>query len=128
MPVLDAYTVSQAARRMGVTKNRVYQLINRSSLTVVQERPKKVDGGEVELLRAEALDKFDEVLDMSGEHQGDFNAWNAARARNAENLARTLAACDELVNDGVNLIQTAKQTLVSQLTAGLPEDRSDLAR
>lgn len=114
-----SYTVEHAARRMGVTPSRVNQMIG-NELVKVSERPLRVNGDEVEAFRARNLEKFEDVADLSAESTHPLAL--ATRARRAEDWLRSVGACRELVDEGVERIRRGERILIDALLAGLPAD------
>ena len=122
------YSVEEAAARMGVSRQRVGQMVKDEKLRTWppgDDLPVQgVAADEVDGVRAKKLSKFSDVVDTTGmaENAVDRLAQAEARARSAESWLRISVASDELLKAGIHQIEASRQLVVDALLAALPDD------
>jgi hypothetical protein len=123
----DSYTIAEAARRIGLSKQRVGQLVKDGGPLIPVEGadPLRIEADGVEKLRAQNLAKFDDVMDLSNLPTGVRvdAAQLEVRAERAESLLRAHAASHELISEGIRKIRQGEQTLTDMTLTGLPDPR-----
>lgn len=121
------YSLDEAAGRMGVSRQRVGQMVDAGDLRRSEaDAPGKtlVEAAAVEARRREKLEKFSDVLDTTGlADQAVVSLAEAeARARAAETWLRISAASGELFDDGVRKMAESRQLLIDALLTALPDE------
>ncbi len=98
----DGYTISRAARRLGISDQAVRSRIGKD-LIALEGRPLRVQATEVEEARAEALAKFENVIDTTEGIPGP-----TIDPAIAQRLLATHLAANEMLDEG---LETARRAL-----------------
>jgi hypothetical protein len=105
---------------MGVSRGRIYDLVKSGKLTPVARSPMLLAANDVDGRRAEALARFEDVLDTSGH---PLPTPDQGRAERAEEWLREATAARDLFRTGIAKIQDAEQLLLDALLGALPDPR-----
>lgn len=124
MPKLEIYTVAQAARRLGMARSTIYEMVRTGKLKPKARKPIMIfDGAMIDRRRAVTLAQFEDIADTSDRSVPPLGEDEAQRADRAEQWIRDIAAARDLFNSGIKSVQAGEQVLIDALLGGLPTPR-----